>query len=600
MPRTFRVFLSLLCCLLVLSALPLAKAEADQPLAWDIPYPYSENSRYPLPDLLPDYLGITREDLTADSVLHIDLKPEGNVYELIASFTAGEHEIRIIGEGDFGYYQQSPLQMGEFICQTADGVDCKLYLTVYAPSDERKATIVFGENTPKISSVTFGQSYGNMSAISTQVSDRLKAQAKLPAGFQLDGKPLVLNPAPLIIDNQLLIPVRSLLTALGADVAWNASSQTVKVTKGETTLYLSLAEQTRQLSGGEAAPILIHRAVGGHLFCPLQPVAEALGASVLTRRDGSVALISREQTLKHQGVIQLIFVSSRNLIIQNDSAAPLDLGGWILISTDMSAGPGPMLQFYFPGYYILQPGEQVQVSGELTTEPDNHLLFDWTASGPMPDMRSPLQILINNLQPGRETITLQALGSDQYLGNWRLLSIAGKPAFNLPDRWLGEGQTCMISGRPGEPQSANELRWPNLPNVEAAYHEEQALKAERDRESHQRLVELYAPLTEALGLTDSGYHFYSELETGNLLLNGEIAPFNGQRDASRALMFVEMRLMQPRLKVGDHVPVYYVSPDGQTAYIGMIKQDGSLIAYRLQQVIDDGYYTWSYEQMLPA
>lgn len=586
------------CCLLLLAALP-PLTSADEQLTWNIPYPYNPNSHYPLPDYLPGYLGIARADLTAETILQVSLAPEGDRWRIVASFTAGDREVRLTGQGDFGYYQESPLQTGQFVCQTAEGVDCTLYLSVYAPSDEQTATILLGENTPQVTTLTFGLMDGNMSAISTQVDERLKNQAKPPSAYQLDGQELMLQPAPLIVDNQVLVPARPLLCALGAQVTWNAASQEIIAVKGDLRLALSLSDQSLRVNAGARQPLLVYRAANGQTFCPLSPVASALGASVLNRRAGTVSLISRERTDERQGRLQFIFLSLRNLIIQNDTNLPMNLSGWALISLDPQAGPGPMQEFRFPDPFILPPGQQVQVSDDLITQPDNRLLFDWAASPGSPDVRPPMQLLISSLRPGEENIVLQTLGSDQYLGNWRLVNAAGKPALDLPDRWLAESTTFLISGRPGEPTNVNELRWPNLPDVEAAYQAELVLQAERAQERHQQLVELYAPLTEALGLTDSGYYFYSELETGNQLLNGELVPLVGQRAPSRALYFVEARLLRPLIEAGCRVPVFYISPDGQTAYIGMIKADGSLVAYRLQQVIDGGYYTWSYQQVLP-
>ena len=601
MRRSSQIALSLLVCLMLLMAMPLPEALADDQLTWDIPYNYySTGSGYPQPDYLPEYLGLARADLTADTSLQVSLTPQGEVYDLTATITIGERKVQFTGQGSYGPWQQSPVQSGEFICQTDAGVACKLYLQVYATGNEQRVTLLFGENTPKAATVAFGQPEGNISAINSQVTDRLKNQAKLPTTYQLDGQSLTLEPAPLIVDNHVLVPVRPLLTALGARVTWEGSTQTITAAKGNTILSLSLAKQTQQLNGEAAEPAVLYRAPGGQIFGQLESMAEAFGATVFVRRDNTVGLISYEQTLAQQGILQFIFVSSQNVIIQNDTNRPFDLGGWSLICTDPSQVATGMAEFRFPEQFTLQPGQQVQVSGQLTTEPDGKVLFDWNQSAGVPAGPARMMMMVSSMQPGEERVTLQSLGADQYLGNWRLVNTAGKPAFDFPDDiWVAKGQNYTVNGLPGQPANANELRWSNLPDIEEAYQTEQAELAKVREERHEQLITLYAPVTEALGLTDQGYHFYSELEADGLLLEGGIAPFEGKRDASRALLFVKMGLIEPSMKSGNNIPVYYVGPDGQTAYVAMIKQDGTMIAYRLQRVIDQGFYTWTHEQVLP-
>lgn len=598
MRRYSHIFLLLMASLLVLSSLPATSAQADDQLAWDIPYDYGVNNHYPTPDCLPDHLGLVRTELTADALLQVSLKPHGESCDLTATLTAGDHTVRISGQGDYGPYQQSPLRIGEFICQTEGGVACKLYLQVYPAGNEQQAVIVFAENTPQVATVTFKRASGNIQAISTQVSDRLKSLAKLPIAYLLNGQPLTLLPAPLLQDNQVLVPVRPLLEALGASVAWDGSTQTVQAGKGDTVLTLSLSKQTLQLNGGASQPLVIQRQPDGHTYAPLEPLAAAFGANVLTRRDSTVNLVSRERTLSEQGRLQFILVSTQNIIIQNDTNHPYDLGGWALVCVNMSLDRDPVVEFRFPQEFQLQPGEQVQVSGELTTEPDGRILFDWNqAAGSPPEVRANAQLIISNLAPGRESISLRSEQADLYLGNWRMINAAGKPVFDLPDVWLAQGQSLIINGNPGESTGWQDLRWPNLPDVEAAYLAEQGQRAERAKQSHEKLISTYAALTEALGLTDSGYYFYTMLEADGLLMEGKIAPFEGKRGASLALSLIKRDLMEPQ--IGDRVPAYYVSPDGQEAYIGAIKQDGSFMAYRLTQVIDSGFYTWTYERVLP-
>lgn len=598
MRRVFRVSLSLLLtCLLILAAVPTSMAQVDEQLSWEIPYDYSPNYSFPPPDHLPKYLGINRTDLTAEVMLAVSLQMGvGDAAQLSATLTVDEQTIKLSGQGSYGRYEQTPLRHGTFDVETETGIAGKLYLQVYPNANERMAILAFGEGTTEPVSITFGDDYGNLAAIAVQWSDYAKTLAKLPSGYELDGLPLALKPAPYIANNQVLVPLRPLLQALGATVSWDAASQTIKAHKGNTRLQLSVPNQTLQVNDTKPQPLTIAQPAGGSTFCPLEPLAKALGATVINRRDTTVSLISQEQTQKEQGIFQIIFVAGQNVILQNDTNRPYDLSEWNLTYYDPFAETGPMQEFRFPQNFILKPGEQVQVSADLATEPDNKHAFAWEYD----QDRGPgkLRIMIRLPELGRESISISNSGSDQYVGNWRLVA-AGKPALNLPSIWLPQNQALGVNGSPGKPSSPNELRWPNLPAIEKAYEEQQARGAESARGFTEKARQNYLPVAETLNLDMDEYLVYSTVGMFEQFNTGDIEPFDGNAAASRSLQYADWRLTRPLLETGDTVPAYIINRNGQEAYIALIKRDGTYIAYDLELVIDDGYYTWIYEQVLP-
>ncbi|NLW18030.1 MAG: hypothetical protein GX033_10420 [Firmicutes bacterium] len=319
-------------------------------------------------------------------------------------------------------------------------------------------------------------------------------------------------------------------------------------------------------------------------------MAEALGATVIKRADGIVSLISHEQAQKETGIFQVIFVAPDNLIFQNDTNRPYDLSEWALTYYDPYAESGPLQEFRFPVGFILQPGEQVQVAAKLDVEPDNENIFAWQydpARGP-----GQLQIRVMSLQPGSESISIASLENDFYVGNWRLVSAAGKPAFDLPSVWIPKGSSIGINGRPGEPTSPFELRWPNLPAIEQAYAEEKARQVESDRRFFEVVRQDYLFVLEALSLNEDDYLIYPTMRTYEQFNTGDIEPFNGNSAASRSLMYCEWRLTRQLPEPGDKLPAYIINSNGQVAYLAPIRQAGSFVAHHLGLLIDEGYYIW--------
>jgi len=46
----------------------------------------------------------------------------------------------------------------------------------------------------------------------------------------VDGKPVVFDVAPVVIEGRNLVPVRTILNAFGADVKWDGTTQSITIT----------------------------------------------------------------------------------------------------------------------------------------------------------------------------------------------------------------------------------------------------------------------------------------------------------------------------------------------------------------------------------
>ncbi|KKM11119.1 hypothetical protein SY88_10330 [Clostridiales bacterium PH28_bin88] len=105
----------------------------------------------------------------------------------------------------------------------------------------------------------------------------------------LDGHELSFDTGPQIVDGRVMVPLRGIFEALGADVLWDGKARRITATKGETHISLTVNNKTAFKDGAsiqlETAPYID---VKGRTFVPLRFISESLGATVewdqVTRR----------------------------------------------------------------------------------------------------------------------------------------------------------------------------------------------------------------------------------------------------------------------------------------------------------------------------
>lgn len=97
----------------------------------------------------------------------------------------------------------------------------------------------------------------------------------------LDGEELYFDVPPIIEDGRTLVPFRAIFEALGADVSWDPSDQSVTAhTSDGTELTLWIGSKTVSLNGDTFDIDVAPRIINGRTLIPLRVVSEALGADV--------------------------------------------------------------------------------------------------------------------------------------------------------------------------------------------------------------------------------------------------------------------------------------------------------------------------------
>lgn len=96
----------------------------------------------------------------------------------------------------------------------------------------------------------------------------------------LDGNKLTFDVAPQIIDSRTMVPIRAIFEAMGAEVIWDAATNTAICTKEDTTVTMTLDSKTQTINGKsiemDIAPIIKN----DRTLAPARYVAESFGYSV--------------------------------------------------------------------------------------------------------------------------------------------------------------------------------------------------------------------------------------------------------------------------------------------------------------------------------
>lgn len=91
-----------------------------------------------------------------------------------------------------------------------------------------------------------------------------------------------LNPdvPPVIVEGRTLVPVRAIFEALGAEVNWDGTSGTATATKGATTVAVQVGSATAYVNGVATQLDVPAQTIDNRTLVPARFVSEALGADV--------------------------------------------------------------------------------------------------------------------------------------------------------------------------------------------------------------------------------------------------------------------------------------------------------------------------------
>ena len=101
-----------------------------------------------------------------------------------------------------------------------------------------------------------------------------------PINVYVNGNELYLDQDPVVSGGRVLVPLRPIMEALGANVNWDSISETVNATRQSTTLKLQVGKQFAYCNGAQVNLDEPSKIIGGRVFVPLRFISETFGASV--------------------------------------------------------------------------------------------------------------------------------------------------------------------------------------------------------------------------------------------------------------------------------------------------------------------------------
>lgn len=97
---------------------------------------------------------------------------------------------------------------------------------------------------------------------------------------------------PMKVNGSVLVPARELFEAIGAEVEWNQSAQTVTATKGETVVVIQIGNPSIIVNGTNVDVDVMPQIRNNCILIPVRVAAEAFGKEVRWLHMPNIVLIT--------------------------------------------------------------------------------------------------------------------------------------------------------------------------------------------------------------------------------------------------------------------------------------------------------------------
>ncbi|MCL1849527.1 MAG: stalk domain-containing protein [Clostridiales bacterium] len=134
-------------------------------------------------------------------------------------------------------------------------------------------------------------------ALPGQAPDTEQELARIPDANEtkvfIDGDPIVFDVPPQIVNDRILVPLRAIFQAMGAQVDWDGDAQSVTAVKGDRIVILTIGDASPTINGTSTPIDQSAIIVESRTLAPLRFVAEAFGGSVQWVGEENAAYITR-------------------------------------------------------------------------------------------------------------------------------------------------------------------------------------------------------------------------------------------------------------------------------------------------------------------
>ncbi|MFS8640961.1 MAG: DUF3221 domain-containing protein [Symbiobacteriaceae bacterium] len=140
---------------------------------------------------------------------------------------------------------------------------------------------------------------GEVEAMAPALRD-VSANAPLPKEIRVDGKPVARDlGSPTVADGVLLVPLRAIAEAMGAQVTWDGEARAVRVDLPDRTVIFRIGEKEAEVREAAAAP------AGGTRVSMAQP-AQIIAERTMISADALTTALGLRQAEAEEGVLSLV------------------------------------------------------------------------------------------------------------------------------------------------------------------------------------------------------------------------------------------------------------------------------------------------------
>ncbi|HIW57009.1 MAG TPA: copper amine oxidase N-terminal domain-containing protein [Firmicutes bacterium] len=101
------------------------------------------------------------------------------------------------------------------------------------------------------------------------------------AKVEINGEPLKLERDPIMESDRVLVPMRAIFEALGAEVSWDNETNTASAVRGDVSVSITIDQSVMLKNGAEIILDAPARLIdNGYTYVPLRAISEAFGADV--------------------------------------------------------------------------------------------------------------------------------------------------------------------------------------------------------------------------------------------------------------------------------------------------------------------------------
>lgn len=108
----------------------------------------------------------------------------------------------------------------------------------------------------------------------------------------LNGSYLLFPQEPVNKEGRILVPMRAIFEAMGAEVAWERTEKKVTGTRGDVTIELVIGKQTAKINEEEKALDVPACIINGSTMVPIRFISESLNAEVEWQKDTKTVVIT--------------------------------------------------------------------------------------------------------------------------------------------------------------------------------------------------------------------------------------------------------------------------------------------------------------------